>query len=302
MSVSLRKKSKLCPKYYGPFKILQRIGAVAYKLKLPSDARIHPVFHVSLLKKKVGANIITQTQLPSVIEKNGKAIPNPGAVLDRRGRYLCRPTFYDISETISNIALLHADNERLTKLYMVSFNKLADQLERRTKRQSLEEELKKVTDEHLSKEDEYRKAVESLKQEHAKKIGDLEAQVRCSLLQQAANEATINQLQQDLVVHRTHIETLANRLERVHVDVELKYHNEIQDLKDCLIIEQEEKNELNKKLQNVEKELLISRTKLVEQQRDSTSNRHVETLKQKTMKLRKENEVLKTKLLGFEDG
>lgn len=31
-------------------------------------------------------------------------------------------------------------------------------------------------------------------------------------------------------------------------------HHEIQDLKDCLTIEQEEKNELNKKLQNLEKE------------------------------------------------
>nr|XP_016459344.1 PREDICTED: uncharacterized protein LOC107782908 [Nicotiana tabacum] len=49
------KKGKLRPRYIGPYQIVQRIGRVAYKLDLPPklDA-IHPVFHVSMLRKFLG--------------------------------------------------------------------------------------------------------------------------------------------------------------------------------------------------------------------------------------------------------
>ncbi|PSR85211.1 Protein At-4/1 like, partial [Actinidia chinensis var. chinensis] len=72
---------------------------------------------------------------------------------------------------------LKSDNERLTKLYTESLNKLSDQLERRTNCQSLKEQLEKVRDALLRKENEYSKAMESLKQDCSAKIKDLENQI-----------------------------------------------------------------------------------------------------------------------------
>ncbi|XP_019170998.1 PREDICTED: uncharacterized protein LOC109166503 [Ipomoea nil] len=48
------KKGKLCPRFIGPYEILERIGNLAYRLALPMELeRVHNVFHVSQLKKYV---------------------------------------------------------------------------------------------------------------------------------------------------------------------------------------------------------------------------------------------------------
>ena len=43
-SVTLRRSIKMNPRYYGPYKILQKMGVMAYKLLLLAKARIHYVF------------------------------------------------------------------------------------------------------------------------------------------------------------------------------------------------------------------------------------------------------------------
>ncbi|WMV30080.1 hypothetical protein MTR67_023465 [Solanum verrucosum] len=49
------KKGKLIPRYVGPYEILKRVGKVAYELKLLIElALVHPVFHISILKKFIG--------------------------------------------------------------------------------------------------------------------------------------------------------------------------------------------------------------------------------------------------------
>jgi hypothetical protein len=62
-TLGLHKPIKLHSKYYGPFKVLQRIGKVTYKLLLPDNCSIHPIFHVSQLKHHIGPKVIPQANL-----------------------------------------------------------------------------------------------------------------------------------------------------------------------------------------------------------------------------------------------
>jgi hypothetical protein len=82
-----KKDNKLSPKYYGPYKVLQKIGTMAYKLELPASSRVHPVFHVSCLKKVIGDKIPVQTIFPE-LDEEGKIILEPKAITDTRIRQL----------------------------------------------------------------------------------------------------------------------------------------------------------------------------------------------------------------------
>lgn len=83
VAMGIRGSLKLRSKYYGPFKVIEKMGAVAYKLQLPDGAGIHPVFHVSQLKKHLGARAIPMPNLPAV-GPDGQIKTEPAAVLQRR--------------------------------------------------------------------------------------------------------------------------------------------------------------------------------------------------------------------------
>jgi hypothetical protein len=78
---------KLAPKFYGPYTILKRVGQVAYQLAFPSHSKLHPVFHVSCLKKVIGTKCQTQTNLPE-LDEEGSIWLQPQAVLDQREHHL----------------------------------------------------------------------------------------------------------------------------------------------------------------------------------------------------------------------
>jgi Chromo (CHRromatin Organisation MOdifier) domain len=51
LRLKTEKPRKLWPRFVGPYKIVARIGPVAYKLQMPNSVKIHNVFHVSMLHK-----------------------------------------------------------------------------------------------------------------------------------------------------------------------------------------------------------------------------------------------------------
>ena len=60
---------KLAPKFYGPYIVLKCMGHVAYQLDFSSPSKLHPIFHVSFLKKVIGTKCQTQTSLPKLDEE-----------------------------------------------------------------------------------------------------------------------------------------------------------------------------------------------------------------------------------------
>ncbi|XP_074299979.1 uncharacterized protein LOC141631174 [Silene latifolia] len=79
VSISQRSNQKLARRYYGPYKILSKIGPVAYKLELPARAKIHHTFHVSLLKRFYGSI----PEIPSYPQES-EVIKEPELILARK--------------------------------------------------------------------------------------------------------------------------------------------------------------------------------------------------------------------------
>jgi RNase H-like domain found in reverse transcriptase/Reverse transcriptase (RNA-dependent DNA polymerase)/Integrase zinc binding domain len=83
ISIYKGKNQKLAPRYYGPFEIDQRVGSVAYRLRLPSGSAIHPVIHVSQLKKHVARGQPISPSSP-ILSPAGQLLIYPEYIISRR--------------------------------------------------------------------------------------------------------------------------------------------------------------------------------------------------------------------------
>ena len=70
ISIANRLSNKLAKRYYGPFRVVERIGEVAYRLDLALNSKIRPVFHISLLKPLYGQDASLVHPLPSESHNN----------------------------------------------------------------------------------------------------------------------------------------------------------------------------------------------------------------------------------------
>ena len=82
-SVALRKNQKLGMHYFGLFPVIERIGTVAYKVQLPESTKIHPVFHIALLKPFHGKSPPPYLPFPLTSSELGPMLC-PWKVLDVR--------------------------------------------------------------------------------------------------------------------------------------------------------------------------------------------------------------------------
>ena len=86
-------QGKLSPRFIGPFKILERVGEVAYRLVLPPSLDgVHEAFHVSQLRKYVGddSHVLEHSELE--LRPDMTYTERPMAILDRTTKVLKNQT------------------------------------------------------------------------------------------------------------------------------------------------------------------------------------------------------------------
>lgn len=91
--VRFGKKGKLAPRFVGPFRILKRVGKVAYKLDLPPElSNVHPTFHVSNLRKCLADESLHVPLDDIQIDEALHFVEKPVEIMDREVKKTRRET------------------------------------------------------------------------------------------------------------------------------------------------------------------------------------------------------------------
>lgn len=77
-SVAQCHSTKLERKYFGPFRVVDRVGPVSYDLALPTRSGIHDVFHVSLLKHAHGSDQFQESFLTDLLGFEDESVQQGG--------------------------------------------------------------------------------------------------------------------------------------------------------------------------------------------------------------------------------
>ncbi|GJZ26594.1 putative reverse transcriptase domain-containing protein [Tanacetum coccineum] len=87
--IRFEKREKLNPRYIGPFKILAKVGTVAYQLELPEQlSRVHSTFHVSNIKKCLSDEQLTISLDEIHVDDKLNFIEEPVEIMDRKVKRL----------------------------------------------------------------------------------------------------------------------------------------------------------------------------------------------------------------------
>ena len=95
-TLAYKGKWKLSPRYFGPFKVIQKVRFVSYRLDLPPESKIHLIFHVSCLKLRLGQHVTSLPTLP-LVDDEGQVATESIAVLQTRTKTL---RTWDVTEVL----------------------------------------------------------------------------------------------------------------------------------------------------------------------------------------------------------